>query len=297
MTRNGHTETPVIANGLANGESYYVTLFPIAADGAVNTNEANHAVGEADKMQGGFTLSKTEVVLNASTLSNSVTVSKLGDGAVTAESSNTGITTVEVSGNVVTVHHVNLTTGVATITVHVAEGEDYKAAQNQTFTVNAQFMPTKKALNDQTWAEIRQVSDANKGSEYWNVGDRKAVLVNGTVGTQSINQTLYVYILGFNHNSAKEGNGIQFGTFKTALSGGTDVVRFKQLWNEVRKELQDNDSGTWSEEARTWAVSTGLVAGNGTEVNGEPNYMWADVLTREQMAVLLYRFAKMMGKA
>lgn len=76
-----------------------------------------------------------------------------------------------------------------------------------------------------------------------------------------------------------------------------DVVRFKQLWNEMRKELQDNDSGTWSEEARTWAVSTGLVAGNGTEVNGEPNYMWADVLTREQMAVLLYRFAKMMGKA
>lgn len=76
-----------------------------------------------------------------------------------------------------------------------------------------------------------------------------------------------------------------------------DVVRFKQLWNEMRRELQDNDCGDWSEDARTWAVSTGLVAGNGTEINGEPNYMWADVLTREQMAVLLYRFAKMMGQA
>lgn len=75
-----------------------------------------------------------------------------------------------------------------------------------------------------------------------------------------------------------------------------DVVRFKQLWNEMRKELQDNDSGTWSEEARAWAVSTGLVAGNGMEVNGEPNYMWADVLTREAAVMLLYRFAKMMGK-
>lgn len=85
------------------------------------------------------------------------------------------------------------------------------------------MLPPKKALNDMTWAEIRQVSDAGKGSEYWNVGDRKGVLVNGTVGTLEINQTLYVYILGFNHNSAKEGNGIQFGTFKTALSGGTDV--------------------------------------------------------------------------
>ena len=66
---------------------------------------------------------------------------------------------------------------------------------------------------------------------------------------------------------------------------------------EMRKELQDNDSGVWSAEAREWATSIGLIEGNGTQINGEPNYAWADVLTREQMAVLLYRFAKMMGRA
>ena len=33
------------------------------------------------------------------------------------------------------------------------------------------------------------------------------------------------------------------------------------------------------------------------EVNGEPNYAWADQLTREQAAALFYRFAKLMGKA
>lgn len=75
-----------------------------------------------------------------------------------------------------------------------------------------------------------------------------------------------------------------------------DVARFKELWGEMRKELQDNDSGKWSEEARQWAISTGLIAGNGTEVNGEPNYMWADILTREQFVTVLYRFAKLMGK-
>lgn len=74
-----------------------------------------------------------------------------------------------------------------------------------------------------------------------------------------------------------------------------DVVRFKELWNEMRKELQDNDSGKWSEKARQWAISIGLFAGMGTLPNGEQNYAWADVLTREQMAVLLYRFAKKMG--
>lgn len=159
---------------------------------------------------------------NSAALTAEVTVTRPGDGAITASSSNTGVATVSVSGNKVTIKHVNQTTGTATITIKVAAGTNHTAPADKTVAVTAQFMPTKKALNDQTWAEIRQVSDAGQGSSYWSVGDRKAVLVNGTVGTLAVNQTLYVYILGFNHNSAKEGNGIQFGTFKTALSGGTD---------------------------------------------------------------------------
>lgn len=59
----------------------------------------------------------------------------------------------------------------------------------------------------------------------------------------------------------------------------------------------NNDSGKWSEEALKWAASNGLVEGNGTQSNGEPNYMWEDLLTREQLVTVLYRFAKMMGKA
>ena len=74
-----------------------------------------------------------------------------------------------------------------------------------------------------------------------------------------------------------------------------DVVRFKELWGEMRKELQDNDSSKYSEEARVWATSTGLIAGNGEVIDGEPNYMWADILTREQFVTVLYRFAKKMG--
>lgn len=75
-----------------------------------------------------------------------------------------------------------------------------------------------------------------------------------------------------------------------------DVNRFKELWHEMRKELQDNDAGSWSAEARNWATSTGLIAGDGTKINGEPNCMWQDMLTREQMVQVLYRFAQMMGK-
>lgn len=64
---------------------------------------------------------------------------------------------------------------------------------------------------------------------------------------------------------------------------------FKTAMTKYRKELQDNDAASWSEAARKWTVSTGLIKGSG-EINGQPNYMWEDFLTREQMAALLYRF-------
>lgn len=85
-------------------------------------------------------------------------------------------------------------------------------------------------------------------------------------------------------------------TTKMEEDDDMDVKRFKELWGEMRKDLQDNDSGDWSKDARQWAVSTGLVQGNGTQVNGEPNYSWADVLTREQLVTVLYRFAKQIGR-
>lgn len=71
----------------------------------------------------------------------------------------------------------------------------------------------------------------------------------------------------------------------------------KQVMAEQRKELQDNDCGTWSKEAREWATGIGLITGGGTLPDGQPNYMWADTLTREQAAALFFRFAQMMGKA
>ena len=76
-----------------------------------------------------------------------------------------------------------------------------------------------------------------------------------------------------------------------------DVKRFGELFGEYRQGLQDNDCGSWSQEARDWATSTGLIAGGGNGADGKPNYMWADMLTREQAAQLFYRFAQMMGKA
>ena len=76
-----------------------------------------------------------------------------------------------------------------------------------------------------------------------------------------------------------------------------DVTRFAELMNEYRATLRDNDSGSWSEESRKWAIETGLVKGSGTLPNGEPNYMWEDMPTRETLIEVIYRFAKMAGIA
>ena len=76
-----------------------------------------------------------------------------------------------------------------------------------------------------------------------------------------------------------------------------DVEKFKELWLEMRKELKDNDSNAYSKDAITWAITNGLIAGGGTGEDGNPNYMWEDLLTREQFVTILHRFAQFMGKA
>ena len=72
-----------------------------------------------------------------------------------------------------------------------------------------------------------------------------------------------------------------------------DVKRFKELFAEMRRELQDNDAKEYSKEAREWAVKTGIVQGG--SVN-DFNGMWEDFLTREQMVTILYRFAQALDR-
>lgn len=68
--------------------------------------------------------------------------------------------------------------------------------------------------------------------------------------------------------------------------------QFKKLFDEMRQQWRDNDASAYSEEARKWAVDSGLIAGGSTE---SFNGMWEDLMTREQLVTVLYRFAQMMG--
>lgn len=205
-----------------NAGNYNATFTPTTdyrwSDG---TTSAKTVVWKINKATGTLTVSKNTINLSPSVLTDTFTIGGNYDGTLSVISNNTGIATVSRSGATVTVSNVNKTTGVTTVTVSCTAGTNYTAPASKTVDIVAKFV--SNVLNENDWSVISDVSASNEGSNYWAVGDRKAVTVNGTVGTQSINGTYYAYIIGFNHNSSREGNGITFGTFKTALSGGTDI--------------------------------------------------------------------------
>ena len=175
-----------------------------------------------NKAAGSLSLSKTSITLNSDTTSTTFTVTRVGDGAITVTSSNTSVVTATLSGTTVTVSSVNGTSGEATVTVKVAEGTNHTAPSNKTCAVKCEFIPS---LNEATWEQVREVSDAGIAANCWAIGDRKAVTLNGTVGSATFsNETYYCYIIGIDHNSSKEGtNRIHFQFGYNALDGGKSI--------------------------------------------------------------------------
>lgn len=129
-------------------------------------------------------------------------------------------------------------------------------------------------LNNNDWATIKSVSDAGQGANYWSIGDRKAVTLNGTVGNLSLSHvTTYAFIIGFNHNASVEGaNRIHFQLAKTALSGGTDVCLCDSSYNSTvsttgyfsMNSSRTNSGGWASSQMRTNICGTSLSSYSGT---------------------------------
>lgn len=68
-------------------------------------------------------------------------------------------------------------------------------------------------LEETSWDVISAIAQSGKAGDYWNIGDTKSVTINGNIGSQAYNTTLYVYIIGINHEGV---NGITFQGFKKA---------------------------------------------------------------------------------
>lgn len=125
-----------------------------------------------------------------------------------------------------------------------------------------------KTLNDNDWATISAVSKAGLASNYWSVGDAKAVTLNGDIVVPSFvialslsSYSTCVYILGFNHDmSSANGtkDGITFGTFKTAVSNGVDVALLSSKYGSEGSYFGMNttstNSGGWKDSYMRYTV-------------------------------------------
>lgn len=109
----------------------------------------------------------------------------------------------------------DLTDGNHTIQI-MAKADGYQDSEKSA-GVEVTKGASPKTLEESTWAEIAQVS-ANKSwnAMGWQVGDSKTITLNGTVGTVALdNYQCKVYIIGFDHNADKEGQGISFGMLES----------------------------------------------------------------------------------
>lgn len=175
-------------------------------------------------------------------------------------------------------------TGVCTLIVpeigtwSVSATLDGKTSDTKTVSITDSYAVSLNfvypSLNENTWETIKNISDAGQGANYWSVGDRKAVTLNGTVGHLTLsNYTTYAFVIGFNHNASLEGeNCIHFQLAKTALSGGTDVCFCDNYYTSpvsttgyFSMNSSATNSGGWaSSQMRTNICGTSLSSYSGT---------------------------------
>ena len=97
-----------------------------------------------------------------------------------------------------------------------------------------------RVLDENSWDMIKLVSSLGNGANFWAVGDCKQITMNGKVsdGLTLTNYSAWVFIIGFNHNAEREGNGIAFQGFK-ATKNGTPVCLTDSGYKSKKT------SGTW----------------------------------------------------
>ena len=133
------------------------------------------------------------------------------------------------------------------VTVSYSEG-----GVTKTTTTPVTVTSISNTLASNSWATIRAVSDAGKGSNYWSVGDAKGITINGKVGATTFsNLAISVFILGFNHNASREGSNrihFQIGKINGTLVGLVDgnYSNYTSTTGAFTMNTSNTNSGGWN---------------------------------------------------
>jgi hypothetical protein len=253
-------------NGTAAGGSCTLTL-PEAGTWSVKATlngqtSDTKSVSVVDSYAVALTFFSATITVNVDS-GASVTLKKGGTTIATKTSNGTAVFTVTETGAY---------TVTATKNGQTTSGSVNVVSGTTSYSLTLSFVSS--TLNNNEWSVIKSVSDAGQGANYWSIGDRKAVTLNGTVGKLSLsNVTTYAFIIGFNHNASVEGtNRIHFQLAKTALTGGTDVCLCDSSYNSnvsttgyFSMNSSRTNSGGWaSSQMRTNICGTSLSSYSGT---------------------------------
>ena len=139
-------------------------------------------------------------------------------------------------------------------------------------------------------------------------GTTTSTVQNGTSGTAAYRCQWYLNELGYDVGDIDGMCGAvtvaAIKSFQTDKGLVVDGICGDNTWKaleyaynaglESEKEPEQGATDA-TEAALAWAVSTGLFIGTGNSETGAPDYAWKDFLTREQAALLFYRFAQSTG--
>lgn len=157
-----------------NAGSYNATFTPKAnyrwSDGTTTAKTVSWSIGKA---AGSLSISPTTATLASVGATKAITVTRSGNGAISATSNKTSVATVSVSGNTVTV--TAKADGTATITVKVAAGTNHNAPADKTCSVTVEIpkiygaswdgtSTTKWTRTDAAASFIDPVSAVNNGN-------------------------------------------------------------------------------------------------------------------------------------
>ena len=107
-------------------------------------------------------------------------------------------------------------------------------------------------LNNNSWETISKISQAGLAAQYWNVGDTKDIVINGKVGnTTFTNLTAQAFIIGIDHNAAREGKHLihfQIGKIGEKLVGlvDGDYGVHTYLNGSFTMNTSNTNSGGWN---------------------------------------------------
>ena len=124
-----------------NAGTYTATFTPTSnyewSDGTTTAKSVSWTIGKA---AGSLSITPTSLTLDSSNPTGTINVTRAGNGTISAESSDTSVATVSVSGTVVTVSGVNQKSGSAVITIKVSAGTNHNAPADKTCNVTAAFV-------------------------------------------------------------------------------------------------------------------------------------------------------------